>query len=168
MDPNTPESQILADVPTPSESISWRAPEFEFNEKKVGWYLLLVLVFAALVGVAVLTKQWLSIGVLAAMTAAVAVYAGRKPRELDYIIDETGITIERKHYGFDQFQSFALIHHDNWEEVDLDPVKRFMPRITISLDEQKDEAILATLSNHLPEIDREPDLVERITRRLKF
>ncbi len=162
------ESDFLDEDIAPLQEVSWSAPEFEYHPKGAGWYLLTVVIVLAGAGVAVLTKQWISIGVIAAMAIAIVVYAARKPRELEYHLDATGVTIEQRRLSFAQFESFAVIHHEKWQEIDLDPIRRFMPRITMPIIAQQEDEIVATLAAHLPQVDREPDLIERVTRRLKF
>lgn len=152
----------------PGETISWRAEEFEFHNKKFGWYLLLALAALVLVGVAVLTKQWITIGVIVVMAAAVMVYAGRKPDELNYQLDEEALVIGEKVFPLEQFQSFAVIHSPNWQGIDLDPIKRFMPRISVPITDETGEQVVGLLMQHLPRLDREPDFIERWSRKLKF
>ncbi len=162
------ERDFVEESPESSGQVAWRASEFEYHHKKFGWYLMLALGVGALSAVAVLIKQWMTIAVLAVMGAALMVYANRKPRELDYSIDERGVSIGDKLYPFSQFESFSIIEDANSSMLDLDPVKRFAPRVSLALEDGHEEEVAKALAVHLPLIDREPDLIERVTRRLKF
>ncbi|HSH31206.1 MAG TPA: hypothetical protein VK963_00895 [Candidatus Saccharimonadales bacterium] len=153
---------------SPGDSYSWQASEFLHHQKPASWYLLLFGVVAVLIIVAVVTKQWFSIAVFIAMTAALGVYAGKEPRVLSYRLDPSGITIENKHYPYSQFRSFAVFNDLAWHAIDLDPAQRFMPRLTVMFDSDDLDTILAILSQELPRADRDLDLVERLTRKLKF
>jgi hypothetical protein len=150
------------------DSFSWQASEYIHHDKKPGWFVILFLITAVLVGVAVLFQQWFSIPVVLVMAIAVLVYAVKPPRVLNYSLDESGITIDAKHYPYPQFRSFAVVQDVGWHSIDLEPTQRFMPRLTILFDNDDFSTIVGVLSESLPEVDRQPDWVERATRFLKF
>jgi hypothetical protein len=118
--------------------------------------------------VAVLTQQWLSIGVFVVMAGALMVYANKPPRTLGYQLDGKGITIERKFYPYDHFRSYSIMRDVAWHVVDLEPAQRFMPRLTVMFDDANLDTIEGLLAQQLPREDRQPDLIERLTRLLKF
>lgn len=149
-------------------AFQWQASEFVQHHKGLGWYALFGVVFVILIVVAVVTQQWLSIAVLMVMAAAVAVYAHKPPRVLLYQLDESGVTIEARHYPYEQFRSFAVLQDEAWHAIDLEPTQRFMPRLTVIFDSEDLQGIVDHLSIHLPRADRQPDLVERLTRYLRF
>lgn len=148
--------------------LSWQAHEFIHHQKRPLWYLGLFVVVAALSAVGVLTHQWTGLVVLAAMTLAVVVYSNKAPRTLNYSLTESGILIESKYHPYDQFRSFAVFADIAWHSIDLDPVKRFAPRLSILFEDKDLEAIVQALSDELPRVDRRPDLIERVTRFLRF
>ncbi len=150
------------------EPMSWQASEFVHHQKQTMWYLALVGIVLALIGIAVVTHQWFSIAVFIAMTAALFTYANKPPRTLSYELNEQGIQIDNKFYHYGQFRSFSVISDVGWHSVELDPVQRFMPRLTILFDTKDFEKIIQLLSLELPRVDRHPDLIEQITRKLKF
>lgn len=147
---------------------SWQASEFIHHQKKGSWYGIFAVAVVVLVVIAILTKQVLSVMVFIAMGGAVAVYANKEPRVLDYLLDEHGITVGGKPYRYDQFRSFAVFNDVAWHSIDLDPLQRFQPRLTVMFESQDLATIEAILSTHLPRIDRNPDIIERLTRTLKF
>ncbi|HSX48350.1 MAG TPA: hypothetical protein VLF41_02515 [Candidatus Nanoarchaeia archaeon] len=153
---------------TDAPLISWQASEYIHHDKKTGWYLWLVVGVVSLVGIGVYTQQWSAITVLAAMTAAVVVYARKAPRTLTYSLSDDGIDIEHKHYPFSQFRSFAVVSDVGWHTIDLDPIQRFMPRLTILFADDDLDKIVTVLSEKLPRSDRRPDAIERLSRYLKF
>ncbi|MBW3538166.1 hypothetical protein KY386_01585 [Candidatus Parcubacteria bacterium] len=150
------------------ESLSWQASEFLHHQKPASWYLLLFAAVAVLVVAAAVTKQWFSIAVFIAMAAALGVYAGKEPRVMSYRLDASGISIDNKHYPYSQFRSFAVFNDVAWHAIDLDPAQRFMPRLTVLFESKDLDQIIDILSQELPRADRDPDLVERLTRKLKF
>lgn len=159
------------DVPQEQESevaFTWQASEYVHHHKGAGWYAGLVGVVGLLTIVAVIFKFWLSIGVFIAMGAAIAVYAQKPPRVLTYELDDHSVTIEGKAYPYKNFRSFGVISDIEWHTIDLEPTQRFMPRLTVLFSDDDFDSIVDHLSLHLPRADRQPDVIERITRYLRF
>ena len=148
--------------------LSWQASEYLHHKKPAAWYIGLFAIVAGLVAIAFFTRQWLSIAVFAVMAVTLAVYAHKAPRVLDYALDDHGVTIDRKFYPYTSFRSFAVIQDVGWHLIDLEPTQRFMPRLNILFEDDKFDAIVSVLRMHLPESDRQPDWIERLTRYLKF
>ena len=81
--------------------LQWNAPEFVQTHKPVGWYILFGLFFLVLIVLAVLTRQYITVGLFMVMAIAVLVYANREPRILSYKISNYGISVGDKKYVFD-------------------------------------------------------------------
>jgi hypothetical protein len=147
---------------------AWEASEYIFHEKPTGWYLGMWGIIAVLcVGLGLL-RQWLSIGVIVVMALAVAIYSRRPPRTLHYQITDTGIGIDGKISPFSNFKSYGVLEEVGWHEVDLEPARRFMPRLTLICESDDIPVIDEALAQHLPRVDREPDFIERASRYLRF
>jgi len=159
----------LDEDPTPSQPpLTWQASEYLHHAKGVGWYLILIAILVVLCGAAAWFHQWLAIAVFVAAFAAVVVYGGKAPRTLSYRLDSKGLTIEDKSYPFDQFRSFGVVDDLAWQSIDLEPTKRFMPRLTILVESDIKDQIVERLLAELPRMDHQPDAVERATRYLRF
>jgi hypothetical protein len=152
----------------PADFLTWQASEYVHHHKGMGWYVALAGLVAVLLAIAVIFKVWLSIGVFIAMGAAIAVYAHKPPRVLTYQLDSDGITIEEKLYPYENFRSFGVLSDIEWHTIDLEPTQRFMPRLTVLFGDEDFDEIVAHLERHLPRVDRDPDLVERLSRYLRF
>jgi hypothetical protein len=164
-----PEPKPVAKEPERATTdFSWQASEYIHHAKGFVWYLALAVVIILLVGIAYFTHQWLSIGVFAVMAVAIVVYASKAPRTLTYELSADGITIEGHHYPFSQFRTFAVLPDISWHTIDLEPTQRFMPRLTILFEDDDFDAIVGHLAEHLPRVDRQPDVIERATRYLRF
>ncbi len=150
------------------EPYEWQATEFMHHEKSLSWYLYLAAGLAVLLGIAVFTRQWLLIALFATMAGAIVVYARKPPRVLQYRIDADGITIEDKSYPFGFFLSFAILPDAEWHAIDLEPTRRFMPRLTLLFTDDSLNDIASRLELQLPRVDREPDFIERLSRRVRF
>jgi len=167
VEPEADPVKELVEAPV-AAGFAWQASEYVHHDKGKAWYGLLGLVVIALLAVAYFTHQWLSIAVFAVMAVAVIVYAKKPPRTLTYELSEDGISIDGHDYPFGQFRSFAVMPDLSWHAIDLEPTQRFMPRLTVLFESTDLDAVVGHLSQYLPRVDRQPDVIERLTRYLRF
>jgi hypothetical protein len=166
--PSTTEPEVIEEAVEVEVTFNWQASEYIQHHKGAAWYFFLAVIILGFVGIGILFKLWLGIALFIVMGAAIAVYAKKEPRTLNYVLDGTGVTIETKHYPYHTFRSFAVFQDTEWHSIELDPTQRFMPRLTLLFSDADIDAIVDHLSLHLPSNDREPDVIERISRRLRF
>jgi hypothetical protein len=155
-------------LPEPEIAFSWQASEYVHHHKGTAWYGGLFAIIAVLIGVAAWLHSWLEIGVFIAMCGVIVVYARKPPRTLLYELSENGIQIDRKAYPFSEFRSFAVMRDDEWHSIDLEPTRRLSPRVVLLFDPEDFEVIVGHLEMHLPREDRDWDIIETITRYLRF
>lgn len=156
---------------TPIDSngtISWQASEYIHHQKGFLWFAGFGGVVVVLVGVAVWLQAWTFVALIIVMAIAFLVYALRKPRALQYILTPDDIQIGHKAYHYKDFRAFGIIPDGDIFSVQLIPVKRFMPAITIYFEEKDGERIVDALGTHLPMEQLEHDAVDRLMRRLRF
>jgi hypothetical protein len=146
----------------------WEASEYVHNNKSGLWYLGLVGLLIVLIGLAALLHYWLEIVAFLVMGAAIVVYARRPPRVLTYELGPTGITVDGKELPFSQFTSFGVLADIDWHTIDLEPVQRFAARLSIIFDPEDFDAVVGHLELHLPRVDRDPDVIERVARLIRF
>jgi hypothetical protein len=149
-------------------AFSWQASEYVHHKKGALWYLILGGGLLVAILVLVWLQYWLTVAAFVVMGAAVILYASKPPRVLMYELTPKGITIEGRHHVYSEFRSFGVVPDESWHTIDLEPVKRLNPRLSVLFDEQDYDEIVAHLELHLPRVDREPDIVERLTRTLRF
>ena len=159
---------VAPEEPTPEVAFGWQASEFVHNHKSVTWYVVLAAVVVILAGLAAWLHFWLEIAVFVAMGIAVVVYARKPPRTLLYELSDQGISIDGKLLPFSSFRSFGVIPDEEWHSIDLEPTKRFNPRTVLLFNPEDLEQIVGHLELHLPREDRELDVIERITRYVRF
>lgn len=150
--------------------VSWTASEFIAHEKSAGWFMLLALVTLVL-GAAVYlvsNRDIFSVIVVLVVSAVVGIYANRKPRELEYIVDRAGIHISDKTYAYDLFKSFSLMQEGAVNSIQLMPLKRFMPTISMYVAPDEQEHIVDTLGDYLPLEERQHDAIDRLMHRIRF
>jgi hypothetical protein len=152
----------------PEMAFSWQASEFVHHHKSMGWYAALIGVVAVLVGGAVILHLWLYIAVFLMMGIAVVVYARKPPRTMMYELSSDGVHIDGKLFPFSEFRSFGVMPDEEWHSIDLEPAKRFYPRMVLLFDTEDFDSIVGHLELHLPRVDRNLDIIESVTRYLRF
>ena len=102
------------------------------------------------------------------ITFAFGVFAARKPRVLDYQVDNAGVKIGPKFYAYGNFKAFAIVNEGAVESVWLMPLKRFMPILTIYFAPDDEQKIIDVLGNFLPVQSHQPDPIDRLMHQLRF
>jgi len=148
--------------------LEWRAPEFAYTKKPIGWFVVLGVFFTVLAVIAILTQQWLSIGLFAVMGIALAVYANREPRELEYEITNYGVKVGGKDYDFDKFRSYYELNDYGHKYIDLMPAKRFDLMVSLPVPPDLNEDIEDFMSQVLPKTETRNDAIDKLFRFLRF
>lgn len=175
--PTAPVAPPVADMPQPlnqsdlsgPQDVTWSASEFIAHHKSIGWYATLglsAIAFAAVIYL--LTKDEISTGVVIIAALLFGIAAGRKPRVLEYHLNNAGLLIAQKFYPYSDFKSFAISQEGALSSIIFLPLKRFMPSITVYYEPQDEEHITYVLSQHLPLEQHVPDVVDRLTSRIRF
>ena len=149
--------------------ISWTASEFIAHEKSGGWYLRLALVSLFIAGVVVLlTRDKISAVVVLVGAVLFGIVASRQPRQLDYSIDNEGVTIGQKRIPYEQFRSFSVVPEGAFSSIVFMPLKRFATTTTIYFAPGDEERIINLLSDRLPFEEQHHDPIEKLMRRVRF
>lgn len=162
-------SDSTAPAPVSVKPVKWTASEFIEHNKGSEWYLLLVIGGAVLAaGVYLFTKDVISVVMVVIVAIMFGIFAARKPRVLEYQVDNTGVHIGPKFYPYANFKSFAVISEDSINSIWLMPLKRFMPILTIYFAPGDGQKIIDVLGNFLPVQSHQPDPIDRLMHRLRF
>ncbi len=149
--------------------VSWTASEFVDNEKNASWFMGLVAITAvAVLVIYLITRDLVTAFVIIMAATLFGITAKRKPRTLQYQLDNTGVNIGGKPYGYDLFKSFAMMEEGAFNSIQLMPLKRFMPPISLYYPPESEDQIVTTLGSYLPHEERTHDPVERLMRRVRF
>ena len=149
-------------------AFSWDASEYVLHHKGTGWYAIFFGALAVLLLGAAFLHLWVELVAFLVMGWAIFVYARKEPRVLTYELTPKGITIDGKPYLVQYFRSFGVLKDIEWHSIDLEPTKRFSPRLTVLFDTEDFDSIVSHLELHLPRTDREPDVIEKLSRFLRF
>lgn len=161
-----PPSQVSQD----EQTISWEGSEYVDHQKPAGWYVLFGgVTVIAVVASYILTHHDYMVTVSIAIAAILfGVMAARKPRILQYRIDAGGITVGDKRYGFSEFKVFSVITDTAIHSVQLVPMKRFLPPLSLHYPPDQEERVVTTLGSYLPYQQDGQDRVERLMSRIRF
>lgn len=155
--------------PSNMAPISWTASEYIAHNKNAAWFLALaVLVVLVTAGVYFLTKDILSAIVIILVGVVFGMYAGRKPREQTYAVNEAGVVIGNKLYDYGRLRSFTVHQEDAFPSITFMPFGRFMPPLSMYYAPQDEEQIIAALSVYLPYETYKRDPVDTLMRKIRF
>jgi hypothetical protein len=149
--------------------VSWTASEYIDHENGLSWYGMLFLATVVVSGsIYLLTKDYLATGTIIILGVIVATAAARRPEKITYQLSSTGIKIGEKFYSFRGYRSFYIVKDGALHSISLMPLKRFSPALSIYFDPADEEHIVKRLSERLPFEEHQMDLVDKISRRLRF
>jgi len=168
----TPEDEPAATqvAESPAEPVRWTASEYVAHHKSTGWFLLVALSTLGVAGLvyALTGGEILSTVMILIAGTTFGVFAARRPQVLEYVVAAHGISIGRRQYGWNEFKSFAVVDENALHTVELMPLKRFHPPISIYFAPDDEAAILAVLSASLPVERRSQDPLERLMHKVRF
>ncbi len=149
--------------------IEWTASEYVANPKTAGWYGLLAVgsIILAIV-VYFLSRDVIPTVVIAVLGIIVGIFAARQPHTLTYRIDHQGLHIGTKFYPYSSFKAFSVAHEHAMGFISLLPLRRFMPPLVVHYAPEDESHIAEVISNYLPYEEHKPDLVDSITRSIRF
>ncbi|HVU59289.1 MAG TPA: hypothetical protein VHC98_00390, partial [Candidatus Saccharimonadales bacterium] len=114
------------------------------------------------------TRDWFATTMVVLGIAVLGFYASHKPRQQTYRLDEHGLTIDRRRYGYEQFRSFAVVSEGAFSSIELAPLGRFATYMTIYYAPADEAKIVDVLSAHLPVEPPHNDLTDQLLRRIHF
>lgn len=149
--------------------VSWTGSEFIANHKDSRWFAVF---FGALtLGIAaifLITRDYISTISVALAGILFASLANRKPRQLSYAIDNKGINIGLKFYSFDQFKYFSMAQDGAIGYINLMPLKRFMPDVSIYFPPEEADNVIDILSDHLPHHEDGERQIDKLAKKFRF
>lgn len=153
----------------PQQPIKWTASEYVVHEKDATWYAVLALCTLAVAGLLLLiTRDFVALGVAIAAGLILGIYAGKKPREIEYQLGLHGLSIGARHYSYDNFRSFAVLEEGAFSSIVFLPLQRFSPPISLYYAPQDQDSIIAILIDRLPFEQGKPDAIENFFRNIRF
>jgi hypothetical protein len=170
-------AQTVAPKQSPAETaeknaigdFSWTAAEYIEHERGASWYFFLILATAAIAAaIYLMTKDFFAVGATVVVGIVLAVFAGRKPKQVRYELSQTGLKIGEKTYNYNLFKSFSVMREGSNSSINLMPLKRLMPPIAAYFAPQDEQRIVNVIGEYLPFEERKLDATDRLAHRLRF
>lgn len=152
----------------PYGTITWTAGEFIAHHKETSWYLILAGGGAVATALTWWIADWVSALFVVFAVTLFGVFASRKPREIPYMLDQSGIGIGQRYYPYADFRSFAVMDEGAFTSITFVPLNRFATFTTIYYDPLDEAQIVEAVSRHLPREVRKRDLIDRLLWRIRF
>ncbi len=169
--PNTPAaaSDQPADLGDDAIATTWSAGEYVSHQNSGGWYISVIGFSFGLAFLAyILLKDFFAPALFVLLGVAAALYAKRPPSILQYSVSIHGVTIGEKHHSLSDFRSFSMMEDGGILSIQLNPLRRFLPPISLYLDEKDADRVADAFSMYLPHEEKAADLSDRIARKLRF
>ncbi len=163
-------SQTPNEVQQSTEEISWTAVEFVEHNKSSLWFLVLAAIGVGMaVGIYFLTDgDWIAAVIVLALAVIFGVGATRKPRTLDYKLDDSGITVDKKLFNYEYFSHFTVVQEGSVESILLTPVRRWSVPLSLYFSPEAADKIIDTLSAYVPFERHDPSYVDKFLHRIRF
>lgn len=148
---------------------SWEAPEYEKTTRSPTWYVVAAVVVVLVIAYGIYARQWSLIAVTLVAAGALYFVGARTPKTFAHKIFDNGVEVGDKFYPFDQLKSFWIIADEDSQTLNLLQLGKFKFLLSLQLGDADVEKIRTSLVQFLPEeTDREPDMIDKISRFLKL
>jgi hypothetical protein len=162
---------IKGEKPDLGENLmSWQAPEFIYYEKSRRWYVVAVLIFAALIAYAIYERSFVMAITFVIAGGIFYYFAQKKPAQLDIVVTDAGIKYHDRFFPYEDLNGFWI----TYEPPDLKILTfstRFLmvPKLSIILTQQDPVELRKILIEELPEDKKlEENAVDAFSRRISF
>jgi len=164
----TPAASAPEQVPSETP-LAWQASESIHHEKHALWFLGLVVASVVLLAISVFViKSWTFSALIVVMAVAAAVISSRPPRVLQYHLSHTGLQINERTFSMHDFRAFGVVKEGPLYSIVLIPHKRFMPGVNVYFPAENGEQIVDLFGSVLPMEPAEPDIIDKVARKLHF
>lgn len=145
--------------------IGWKAPEFQLYERTWAYYSILVVLFLAVIGYAIFTRDWFVIVIFVILAGFLVWYQQKKPVEKTYRITQLGIYEDNKFYQYNEIFSYWFLMDGKYKALNVIFAKKYLPQMTILLTDIDPVKIREALSKHIPEEGtRTETILDRLVR----
>jgi len=148
--------------------IRWSAREYEERHHGADWYWALGIIAVAGAATSLILGNVLFAIVIVIGSLVLALHAARPPEDIEFEINDSGITIGSRFYPFRTLESF-WIPEEGAARLIVHSKRVFVPQIVIPLsDEVSEHDVHEALLAHLTEEEHEESLSERIAEWFGF
>ncbi len=149
--------------------INWEAREFDTYTRDAKWYVVAIAVLLLAIIYTIYIQYWILTGVVIMVGVALYLSGTLKPKQIKYIVNNTGITIGDKLFTYDNdLKTFWFSDVDGEIKLNLISTIKLMTVISIKVPSDKKDSIRNVLLKFLPESDNKgEDWLDKINRFIK-
>lgn len=152
-----------------TQPVVWTASEYISHEKSIGWHGLLFIAAVILAIIVFLfSNDKLAVLVILMSAAAMSVYARKKPSLKSYVLSSEGVSVDGRFFPYAEFRSFSIIEEGAVYSIWLKKLQRFSPPVVIYFSTENEEMIQGILEYYLPFEEKNLDLIDRASKRIRF
>jgi len=145
--------------------VGWKAPEFETYDRTVLYYVVLAVMFLAIIGYAIYTKDWFVIGIFVILAGFLLWYQRKTPAEKTYRITQLGLYEDNKFYQYNEIFSYWFLIDGKYKTLNIIFAKKYLPQLTILLADTDPVKVRSVLSKYIPEENtRTETVLDRLVR----
>jgi len=152
-----------------SDILAWEASEFRSYEHNWKWYVAILVASLGVIGYSVYSKDWFMIAVVVLVNVFLFFFAKKQPKTIQYRITQLGLYAGDHFYSYNEIHSFWLSLKDREKRLNLIFMKKYLPQLTILLDNVDSLQIKTVLGKYIPEQENRSDsLIDLLARILKL
>ncbi|MDP3948815.1 MAG: hypothetical protein Q8Q17_02610 [bacterium] len=152
-------------------SIEWRAPEFEYREKGISWYWLSIIAAIVILSVSVWQKNFLFAVFVVIAEILILVWAGRKPKEISFSLNEKGLTISgNKFYPYSAIENFSVREgqSEEWRDISFKFRHGLHQRLNIKTPAKSLSKIEDVVSRYAEKTEPEDSFLDSLEKLIGF
>lgn len=155
---------------THRQPLTWRGHEYVHTEKTADWYWALGLIAVAGAVASLLFNNVLFAILILFGAFVLALFASRKPKEVEFSLTQRGIRINAVLYPYQSLESFAIdeLTPTHVPKLIIESKQTFSPTLIIPLEHVSADHIHDYLLDFLPEDEHIEPLSHRIMEWLGF
>ncbi len=153
------------------ESVTWHAAEHHHAEKNTGWYAIIGGAALLLFVIALFSRNFFFAVLILLATALIMIFGSLEPRVYEFHVGEHGVTVDKKRYLYNEFESFSLRRHGhNHEprEIVLHMKKKVNPFLHLPMESRGISDVHAILHSKLKETEFEESFADIVADILGF
>ena len=154
----------IADV-----AIEWVSSGDDIQARSAAWRVRMTVVsLIAGVLIYIITRDYVSTGSVVLVGTLFGFMGARKAPALHYRLDRSGLFIGQHLYTYSEFRAFSVSDDPQVPSINIVPLKRFLPLLSVYYDVQQRDKIVEVLAAHLPMEAPRHDAFDSIINRIKF
>ena len=148
--------------------VEWETEEFDKHKRGAGWYLGLGTILLLALVYTIYIRQWLLSSLIIMIGVSLYLSGRIKPNKIKCSINESGVSIGDKQFGYDQLKTFWFSRTEEGIKLNLITIFRLMPVVSIKITNELEPKIREALVSVIPESkNKKEDWIDRAGRILK-